>query len=722
MRLLLLVCLILSIGIVRSAKPSPNVVNGLVDGFRPPATPLVVSDPYFSIWSACNNLTDCFPTFWGGQIIAFVAMVNVDGDVYRLMGTDTFTPSGQDQVPPLQQISQQVFPTQTVYTFGQSDYQINLTFTTPQIPTDLDLFSRPVTYLTYTFTSSSTHHVQFYFHNTAEVSVNSVSEQVEWSRTAVQVPDATVMRVGTLDQPIFQTQGDDVKINWGYFYLTLPNITDVGLTTVMTAWNVAANSFANQTPFPGDEEGPRECQDDWPVLAAWWDLGTVGGGDEVSSVYTLLAYDDIYSMWYFGTPLPPYWRRNADDSNQIVSDMLETAINEYLDLKQRCNDMDTELIGAFNEIGGPKYATMMSLIHRQVFGAMKITYQPELDTAWAFIKEISSAGDISTVDVIAPASPMLLFFSPELLRILLLPQLYYANNQTNIPYNLAWAPHHLGLWPVANITPAEQEQMPVEETGNMMLMLTAIAQSQDGDVGYLYDEYFDLLQGWGQFLISNLPNPPNQLCTDDFEGPEPQNVNLAAKGIVGLAAYSILLDMFGETEESQKYEAIAQNYTQYWTTNAYESQDSEFLQHYKRQYNLTGTWSIKYNLLFDRLLKTNLFPAEVFNTEMQFYASQTQPYGVPLDDRNDYTLLEYQGVIIGFNNYITTNISINGEVVDYAQVLIDAMYLLGDTTPQRVPMTDWYYCANGTQIGFQARPTLGELYTPLLIKTWNPQD
>ena len=46
--------------------------------------------------------------------------------------------------------------------------------------------------------------------------------------------------------------------------------------------------------------------------------------------------------------------------------------------------------------------------------------------------------------------------APETMRLILLPLLAYANNETNIQYNLPWAPHHLGHWPVADITPGEQ--------------------------------------------------------------------------------------------------------------------------------------------------------------------------------------------------------------------------------------------------------------------------
>lgn len=51
----------------------------------------------------------------------------------------------------------------------------------------------------------------------------------------------------------------------------------------------------------------------------------------------------------------------------------------------------------------------------------------------------------------------------------MLPLLAYANNETSIAYNLSWTPHHLGHWPVCDIKPWQQEQMPMEETGNLLV-------------------------------------------------------------------------------------------------------------------------------------------------------------------------------------------------------------------------------------------------------------
>jgi len=71
-----------------------------------------------------------------------------------------------------------------------------------------------------------------------------------------------------------------------------------------------------------------------------------------------------------------------------------------------------------------------------------------------------------------------------------------------------------GNWPICDLLPNEQEQMPVEESANMLLMLAGIVQ-RTKQIDFL-QPYWNLLETWGQYLNDSLPDPGNQLCTDDF--------------------------------------------------------------------------------------------------------------------------------------------------------------------------------------------------------------
>jgi len=316
------------------------------------------------------------------------------------------------------------------------------------------------------------------------------------------------------------------------------------------------------------------------------------------------------------------------------------------------------------------------------------------------MKEISSCGCLQTVDVIYPAAPFFIHFSPEVLREEIVTHLVYANNETQqyglyVPYNLAWAPHHLGQWPIANLRPDQQEQMPMEETGNFFIMIAALAQKMN-DIAYLAP--WNLLDSWAQYLNASLPDPQDQLCTDDFEGPSPHNVNLAAKGILGLGAYSLLLRQKGDTSKADTVLNQAKVFVQSWLTMANDGD------HYRLQYNLAGTWSLKYNLLFQKVLGLDLFPQSVFDKELAYYAStKLNTYGVPLDNRATFTKSDWEMWVAAMGTQ------------DQFNTLVNALYNFAHTSPSRVPFTDWYDTKSDVRQGFQARPVMGGLYARLLL-------
>ena len=110
---------------------------------RPPSTPLIVHDPYFSVWSATDNLTDSETKHWTGAAQPLTGMIRVDANTYRFMG------SQPSRVPTLPQISKVVTPTRTIYEFENSAIHLTLTFFTPALAGDLMILSRPVTYISW---------------------------------------------------------------------------------------------------------------------------------------------------------------------------------------------------------------------------------------------------------------------------------------------------------------------------------------------------------------------------------------------------------------------------------------------------------------------------------------------------------------------------------------------------------------------------------------------
>eukprot|EP00027_Filamoeba_sp_ATCC50430_P018881 CAMPEP_0168578218 /NCGR_PEP_ID=MMETSP0413-20121227/21212_1 /TAXON_ID=136452 /ORGANISM="Filamoeba nolandi, Strain NC-AS-23-1" /LENGTH=717 /DNA_ID=CAMNT_0008612043 /DNA_START=1 /DNA_END=2154 /DNA_ORIENTATION=+ len=696
---------LLCVGTLITAISSKDPCDYLASDFRPPAVPLIVFDGYNNIWSMADNLYDDWPRLWDGAVKALVGMIRIDGHVYRFMGPKDI---GVNDVLP--QKSVQVYPTQTVYTFGNSVLDLTVTFTTPTIPTDLEKLSYPVTFISFKvqIRDGHKHSVQIYYDNTGELVVNDVGEEITWDRGSIGYTE--VLRMGTAEQPVLGQSGDRIAINWGHLYITTKNSVLLdwysGESHQVVAGSLAArNQFITQGTIPqnDDTNKPRAANNDWPVIACTWNFTLPALGSIENTI--LYTYDDIYSIKYFGKSFVPYWRRlhASHDVNDPTPayELIKRVLAEHETLVEDCNTLDTKVMEDLTNIGGQHYNTIGSLVFRQAFGACKLVWNADKKVPWYFLKEISSNGDLSTVDVIFPAAPIFLYQNPTLLTYLLEPLFAYANNETSVKYNLAWAPHHLGTYPIANIYPDQQEQMPIEETGNMLMMIAAIAQRSDS-IDLLIPTYWSIIESWAEYLVTVLPNPENQLCTDDFEGPSPQNVNLAAKGIIGLSSFAYLCDKFGYTEQAIRFQQIAANYTVYWTTNAYDGD------HYMKQFESSGSWSLKYNILFQDFLGLSTFPQNVVRTELNFYLnSHMNTYGVPLDNGATFTKLDWL-------TWIAAMAAKEGNE-EYWNQIIDVVYKFANETPSRVPLTDWYDTISGQQTGFQARPVLGGVYARLIL-------
>ena len=187
---------------------------------------------------------------------------------------------------------------------------------------------------------------------------------------------------------------------------------------------------------------------------------------------------------------------------------------DYANAAGLATTFDSQIAGDANAAGGADYVTITTLAARQAFGATQLCGTP--DTPYLFLKEISSDGNIQTVDVIFPAHPIFLYTNPTLLKLLLDPLFI---NQESGQYPNQYSMHDLGSsYPNATGHAAgNDEAQPIEECGNMLIMTLAYAQKAS-DTAYLSQNYA-LLDQWTQYLIENALIPGDQLSTDDFMGP-----------------------------------------------------------------------------------------------------------------------------------------------------------------------------------------------------------
>ena len=647
---------------------------------RPPATPLITHDPYFSIWSMTDRLTDSDTSHWTGSAQPIAGIARIDGNPYRFMG------GHPDGVPAMEQTAHAITPTHTRYEFKQGGITLELTFFTPLLPEDLDLISRPVTYLTWTVTANdgATHKVSLLLDVDPVIAVNDRSEEVVSGRHRTDTLD--VLSVGSRKQDVLNRSGDNLRIDWGYFHLAVPH--DEPSSSVIAPH--AIDSFVASGHLPASDaiEMPSRSV---AHLDMEFDLPNVMS--QPTSRHLLLAYTDGYGIQYLQRNLRSYWQRN----NLSVEEMLNRAEAQYASLEQRGTKFDEELTADLTKAGGAHYAAIAVLAYRQAITAHKLVADANGDPMF-FGKENFSNGCIATVDVLYPSAPLFLFLQPKLLEAQLLPVLEYASLAR---WKFPFSPHDLGQYPLANGQvygggeQTEEDQMPVEESGNMLILLDALARAQG--TPQLSKRYWPELTKWAEYLRQKGLDPENQLTTDDFAGHVAHNANLSIKAVDALAAYADLAHLTGQEGVAKDYGNAAKEMASKWVGMAAEGD------HYKLAFNSPGTWSQKYNLVWDELLDYKLFPRSVREKEVAYYLTKINTYGLPLDSRKEYTKLDW--------SIWTATLASNREQFDR---IVDPIYKWMNETPSRVPLTDWYDTKTGKQEGFQARSVVGGVYIKAL--------
>lgn len=653
--------------------------------FRPPSVPLVTCDPYFSIWSNTDTLAGGVTRHWTGRSHPLTSLVRIDGKTYRLMGQDP------KDLPALPQKTVEVRPTQTIYTFEGQGVRLSMTFLQPALPEDLDLISSPVVFLTWDCSSidQKPHDIAIYIDAAMDIVVNSRDQKVVWAHE--KKSGLEILKAGSESQNILGRSGDNVRIDWGYFYIAASE-TEKPNRTIASA-NACRTSFIDQDRLPEmDTDMPKAVQDGSPVMAMQWNLKKLQPGSN-ESCQILFAYDDIKSVLYFGKPLSAFWKRNGKTIGSLLVEMQKS----YGKIAKSCQLFDQALMADLKKAGGVNYQLIGALAYRQALAANKIVAD-EKGMPLMFSKENFSNGCMGTVDVFYPFAPQVLLLNPALAKASFIPILDYGRSER---WPFPFAPHDVGKYPLAlgqvygGGERSEQNQMPVEESGNMILLVAAVVQAEN-DIAFA-KEYWAVLTTWAEYLKSKGLDPHKQLCTDDFTGHLAHNVNLSVKAIVALAAYAKMADMMGETETAKVYRATAEQYVKDWMRMADDGD------HYRLAFNQPNTWSQKYNLVWDRLLDLNLFPPSVAEKEMAYYKKVQNRFGLPLDSRVKFTKLDW----------IVWTASITGKQEDF-EALTGPIVTFLNETPNRVPMTDWYYTDSAKQRGFQARPVVGGVFIRLM--------
>jgi len=565
--------------------------------------------------------------------------------------------------------------TQTIYQFTCGKADLTLSFTSPLLATDLNLMSRPVTYINVAVKSNDgvAHDVQLYFGASTDIATNTASQEIKAEHYTAK--GLSILKAGTVAQPVLQKRGDDLRIDWGYMYVAV--LSAAGVQQSVSASRNLSQSFTQ--PATSAATGRHF------TLNNIVHLGKVGTSGKEQLF--LIGYDDLYSIQFFKQNLQAWWKLQPGAS---IEQALSEAATGYPDVLKRCEAFNQQLHSDAVKAGGENYARLCELAYRQSIAAHKLLKSPQGEILF-LSKENFSNGSINTVDVTYPSAPLYLVYNPELLKGMLNGIFYYSESGK---WTKPFAAHDLGKYPLAN---GEDygEGMPVEESGNMTILAAAIAKAE-GNAEYA-KKHWATLTVWTDYLVKEGFDPANQLCTDDFAGHLARNANLSAKAIVGIGGYAMMADMLGDKSTSAKYRAIAKDMATRWEQMCDEGD------HYALTFDKNGTWSQKYNIVWDKVLGLDLFRKEVYDKEVKFYLGKQNEYGLPLDSRKTYTKSDW----ILWTSVLASNEN------DF-QALVNPVYKYATETSSRVPLSDWHETTNGKMVGFQARSVVGGYFIKML--------
>ena len=575
-----------------------------------------------------------------------------------------------------EQAAVDVQATQTYYSFTCGPVDLSVKFTAPLLMNNLDLMTRPVNYLSYETASNDgqAHEISLYFEAAPQWAIDQ-PYQKSVSKTG-NTEGITYVSTGSVDQQILGKRGDDLRIDWGYFYMAAPQAENILSAT--------GDGVSMRKAFVAGNDLNSQSTNGFDKLVLSCNLGK----EKNASGYIMLAYDDIYSIQYFGQNLRPYWNRNGKET---IFSQMKKAVVEYDELMKQCTEFDSKLFTEAENAGGREYAELCALAYRQVMAAHKLVQSPEGELLY-LSKENFSNGCINTVDLTYPSAPLFLVYNPELEKGMMNGIFYYSESGK---WKKPFAAHDLGTYPLAN-GQVYGGDMPVEESGNMLILSAAIAKVE-GNAQYA-EKHWKVLTTWADYLLEKGLDPENQLCTDDFAGHFAHNANLSIKAILGVASYGKLAGMLGKHDVAEKYLSKAKDMAAQWLKMADDGD------HYRLTFDKPGTWSQKYNLVWDKLLGLNIFPEEVAQKEIAYYLTKQNTYGLPLDSRETYTK----------NDWIMWTAAMSTDTATFKK-FISPVYKFMNETPDRVPMSDWTWTLEPHQKGFQARSVIGGYWMKVLM-------
>ncbi len=570
------------------ASAATPLVASTFNPIRPPATPLAVRSPYLSSWLAADTLPGSWATFWTGHITAMTGIARIDGTSYTFMGIPIL--ANQPALQAMTQTDLTVTSTRSIFTLTGGGVKLVVTFFSPVEPGDVRRQSMPLSYVSVVASSADGkgHDVNIYLDISGEWSANDVNTEVVWA--AEDSSSVRSLSITPANPTVLAENGD--MATWGTVTWSTPDrpglTWEIGEDQIVRGSAVGSGVLGNVV----DPDKPRAVNNRWPVLGLNLELGTVHSATQPF----------VVSIGHIRDPareLPRHGPRPAVDRVLAVLAGHGRLLPRRLHRGHHARDHAGRARSRRRRppSAARKYAALCALALRQAYGATELVLRD--GQPWAFLKEISSDGNVSTMDVTYPACRCSLYLDPGLPR-----PAPRADPRLRGERRLArrrspsTTSARTTRTPPATTT-ATRRTCRSRRSANMLIMSAAYAaRVPAAQAAAFAGTHYPILKQWADYLVGNALDPGYQNQTDDFTGFIAHSVNLALKGIIGIGAMSQLAKAAGNAVDAASYLSTAHSYIAQWQTKAEDSTDTNL----KLAYDQAGTWSLKYNGYPDALL------------------------------------------------------------------------------------------------------------------------
>lgn len=633
-----------------------------------PAYPIATIDPHFSIWSRADRLTDDNTYLWCGIRMKIDGLLHLDGETFRFLG------KGDEAV--IEQKDVKITPYVSEYIFENEKVKLQFFTWSPFLFDDFHLLSTPCAYFDTVITSldGERHEVSVSYRFDNELTGENKNDKI--TKYTDSCEGVRYILMGKTEQEPLHDSGDKFAADWGY----------------VCAMGGEIASEKQYISIRSEHKNVKKA-----------------------SFTSVLAYDDVYSIDYFGEKLKGLWTERFPDIGKAMKFCLDNRDSLF----RRIRNQEKTILDDSKPFG-KSYQDILSAAARQVLAAHKLVRNGKGQLLY-MSKECHSNGCINTVDVSYPAAPMYLLYTPELIKAMLVGIFEFANMPI---WTAEFAPHDIGRYPLAcgqvyalkphkHLVPhaysykriykakstsiyMPEFQMPVEECGNM-LILTYAYYVMTKDKAFLSENYYTLSL-WANYLKNKGVVLDKQLCTDDFAGHSKKNVNLAIKAVMGMACFGKITQALGLTGN---WLQCAKEYADELTEKCTICEDG----YMPFSIGSQGTWSLKYNLVWDILFDFRLFDKNIYKAETEKYRAELNTYGVPLDHRRSFTKTDWE-LWAACLDETKENVSLFSECI--CRYLAD--------TKDRNCFTDWPDTKEPKQCGFDHRTVQAGLWMPVLFK------